>query len=99
MKHKVYISGPMTGLPKFNYPSFRRMERQLVKEGHEVVNPARTGEEDTSHLDSPEWHDYMISAVTRLSGCTAIVMLHGWEDSPGARIERDWAMRMGLSFL
>ena len=43
---KVYIAGPMTGLPQFNVPLFDHVARQLRKQGFDVVSPAE--------LDSPE---------------------------------------------
>jgi hypothetical protein len=43
---KVYIAGPMTGLPQFNVPLFDHVALQLRKQGFDVVSPAE--------LDSPE---------------------------------------------
>ena len=37
---KIYISGPMSGLPENNYPAFHAAARKLRAEGHAVVNPA-----------------------------------------------------------
>lgn len=39
---KVYISGPMTGLPEFNYPAFFAAAEALEARGYETINPART---------------------------------------------------------
>lgn len=101
-KHTVYISGPMTGLPEFNYPAFHEAEARLRALGHEVINPAVTGDADTSHIDSPTWHDYMASAVKQMERSTALHQLPGWWRSFGAWIERvvAWKMRLervGLS--
>lgn len=43
---KLYIAGPMTGVPEFNIPLFDRVARQLRTHGYDVVSPAE--------LDSPE---------------------------------------------
>lgn len=37
---RVYVSGPMTGRPGYNYPAFDAAEGRLVAQGHFVVNPA-----------------------------------------------------------
>ena len=37
---KVYISGPMTGLPDFNHPSFDYKAERLIEMGFMPVNPA-----------------------------------------------------------
>lgn len=42
---RIYISGPMTGLPDGNIPAFNAAAERLRTEGHFVINPA-----DISHL-------------------------------------------------
>jgi len=41
---KVYIAGPMQGIPNFNYPLFNEVANEFRMLGHEVFNPA---EKDT----------------------------------------------------
>ncbi len=92
----VYISGPMTGIRDFNRAAFHDAAARLEEAGLVVINPAITGEEDTAHLRRVDWHDYMMSALDRLRGATAICFLEGWEESFGARIEALVAEKMGL---
>ena len=85
---KIYLCGPMTGLPQHNYPLFDRMAECFRHVGFEVVNPAETGRLMPS--DST-WDDYMANAMEQLRKCDAVVCLPGWQSSKGARREVMWA--------
>ncbi len=85
---KLYVCGPMSGLPFLNFPAFEAETARLRALGYEVVNPA---EVNPDH-DTP-WTECMFSDLRELCGCDGIVMLPGWEASPGAQIERLWAVR------
>ena len=42
-KPKIYIAGPMRGLPDFNYPKFNYYAAIYRSVGWEVENPAEIG--------------------------------------------------------
>lgn len=88
----TYIAGPMTGLPDFNFPAFDAVAAELRARGTEVVNPADNGAEGT---DKP-WTHYMRLGLLGLLECDAIVLLPGWENSRGARLERHVAEQLGM---
>ena len=98
-RHVVYISGPMTGIKDFNYPAFAQKSQELRRCGFVVINPAVTGEEDTSNLESVEWHDYMISAIDRMRKATALYQMRGWWRSYGAWVEFIVARKMKLRMI
>lgn len=87
---KVYISGPMTGLPDYNYPAFNACAEHLRALGHEPINPARPGE------DGWDWVAFMRRALCDLSEADGIYMLPGWLNSRGACIEERIARDLDL---
>lgn len=80
---KIYLSGPMTGLPDLNYPAFNRATKILRSLGYEVYNPAEWEETNNkgvfNHLLAFE--DYC-SYIVR--SAHMLVVLPAWEDSVGA---------------
>jgi len=87
---KLYIAGPMTGIKDLNFPAFHAIAATLRAAGHEVENPAEINPDPTA-----EWTDCMFADLKALSTCDGIVMLEGWQQSPGAQIEKLWAGRTG----
>lgn len=88
---RIYIAGPMTGLPEFNYPAFNTAAHQLRVEGHHVENPASN---PTPACGS--WLGYMRMALAQLVTCDEVHTLPGWEQSRGARVEVMVADMLGL---
>lgn len=86
----VYLSGPMTGLPEFNYPAFNTLAAQLRRHGFVVNNPAENG------MAGRSWGECMRVAIKQLCDSDVIVMLDGWQDSRGARIEISMAGDLGV---
>ena len=37
---RIYLAGPMSGLPELNYPAFHAKAAELRAAGHHVENPA-----------------------------------------------------------
>jgi hypothetical protein len=79
---KVYISGPMSGLPDLNFPAFNAEAERLRALGYDVVNPAELNPDPTK-----PWHACMRVDIAALMSCDVIAMLPGWERSKGAKAE------------
>jgi len=79
---KVFISGPMTGLPDFNRKAFFEAEEKLRNAGFSVFNPAWLRFDEF-------WDSKAIATVdlAALSQCDYIYQLEGWENSLGATAE------------
>jgi hypothetical protein len=89
---KLYISGPMTGLPDFNRPAFVRAEDDLVARGYNVWSPAWL---PPGH----DWEWYMTQCLAALPTCDGVALLPGWRYSRGANIEVAAAHDRGLCVL
>lgn len=98
----IYIAGPMTGIPQFNFPLFDRTAASLREQGYDVRSPAELDEEATREaaLASPDgapgsgstngesWADFLARDVKLIAdGVEAVAVLPGWETSKGARLE------------
>ena len=92
---RIYIAGPMTGLPEYNFPAFHAAAERLRQAGWEPVNPA---ENFDGRTDLPR-EDYLRADVKLLIECDAVAMLSGWEDSRGAKLEYLLARELVLPVL
>ena len=91
-KQKVYIAGPMTGLPNFNFDRFHAAEKLLFGYGYDVVNPATL---DNGSTDKP-WEYYMRLALRAMLECDMIYALAGSQNSRGAMIEIELARKLNM---
>lgn len=94
MTNRIYLAGPMTGLPEFNYPAFHAEAARLRQLGYHVENPA---ENATPACGS--WAGYMRQALAQLVTCETIALLPGWLASRGANIERALAVDLGIKII
>lgn len=87
---RLYLAGPMQGLPEHNFPAFNAEATRLRELGYTVVNPAELNEPGTP------WVTCMRTDIRMLLLCDAIAMLPGWEKSRGANLEWMIATELGM---
>lgn len=85
---KVYVAGPMTGLPDFNRPAFHAYAGQVEACGHIALNPA-IFPLGLTHAQYMELCRPMVAIADEIH------MLPGWANSKGAQMEHDWATCSG----
>ncbi|WP_460060098.1 DUF4406 domain-containing protein [Pseudomonas sp. H2_H09] len=88
---RIYLSGPMTGLPNLNFPAFAAMTTTLRDSGHAVTNPAEL------NPDGGSWNDCMRRDIAALMECDTVATLAGWQDSRGASLEVHIGKELGMT--
>lgn len=98
--NKIYISGPMTGKPEYNYPAFNQMAALLRSNGYTVFNPAEIRKPLFQFGSENElWIWYMKKAISMLMKADTVVLLPGWEKSNGVCIELVLAKELGYKIV
>ena len=109
MSEKLYIAGPMSGYPQFNFPAFQEAATTLRGQGMEILSPAEMDDPETvkltmasahgvvqTDLHGLTWGDFLARDVKIVADiATGVVVLHNWERSKGARLEVANALSAG----
>lgn len=107
---RLYLAGPMSGIPQFNFPAFFAATKRLRDLGYDIVSPAELDEEHirTQALSSSDgapdkvdrsWGDFLSRDVKIVADAVkGIVFLPGWEKSRGARLEAFVGLLCGHNF-
>lgn len=110
---RVYIAGPMRGIPYLNFPAFDDAEKHLRESKCLPVSPAEMdrqagfdpltlpAETDWTDLDSLDFslHAAIDRDLAALKNCDAIYLLNGWQKSRGATAEKGIAEWLGLTVM
>lgn len=98
---KIYLAGPMRGIPESNYPAFRDGAANLRAAGHIVFSPV---DWDVENHGANGCHSEAFDLRKALAAdmewicleADAVALLPGWEASKGATAERATAIALGL---
>lgn len=99
---KGYLCGPMTGLPKNNFPAFREAAKKLRAQGYEVISPCEMDEIDGCYENNrPSMETirkFAVRDILALSKCNAIFLMRHAEKSKGCKAERAYARWTRMTF-
>lgn len=106
---RVYLAGPMSGIPEYNFPAFRSATVALRNDGYDVLSPVEMDEEQgldpagfkDGDLAPETYADVLSRDIRRIAetNVEAIVVLPGFERSGGARTEVAFGQALGLPIL
>jgi len=100
-KLRIFLSGPMTGHENFNFDKFNFIENVLKQYGVDVVNPVRICKKYKKEhvLGDKAVFDKMVAEQQEAEKtCNAIMLLHGWQNSKGVKLELKTAANLDFKF-
>lgn len=104
MKKKIYLAGPMRGYAKWNFPAFDKNAYYLRNQGWDVLSPAEMDRAIGFDENDPDvvfteqdFYYAMRRDYEAILKSDAIAFMPGWEGSTGAKLERDFAGKLGLT--
>lgn len=87
----IYIGGKVTGLSRIEAShKFGAVQRPLIQEGHRTIVPLDIVPKDAS------WEVAMRICIAALMTADELHLLPNWNESRGAMIERDIAMKLNI---
>ena len=92
MRNKtIYVAGKMYGLPESQVrEKFEKAAADLEDKGYRVVSPASDMQRGMS------WEDTMRHSIKSMLDCDEVHLLPCLQESRGAQLERDIAIRLGM---
>src|SRR5438132_12844106 len=92
----LYVASPYRGNLVYNIRRTREASAAIWRMGHVALCPhANTAHFDTFFPDIPD-EAYLSSDLLLLERCDGLVLVPGWQQSSGAKAERDHAVKLRL---
>lgn len=104
MKQSVFIAGPMSGKPNYNFEAFDKAELHLEELGYRTFNPAHLGRVALSKYGdvpygSHSYKELLAATIKAVVQSDCIYLLKGWENSRGAKQELSTAIDLGKEII
>jgi hypothetical protein len=78
-KLTIYLAGPMSGYPQFNYPAFHKAAKELREAGYNVISPAEHNPEAMLKV-AIESKDGLVDGIKPIDNRNAQVAGETWGD-------------------
>ncbi len=92
MSKTIYITGKVSDLPEEQWrEKFDRAAEGSRSSGHRVLYPASIGPEGDDH------ETVLRNRIKMMLGCDEVHFLPCWQECRGAQLERDIAVRLGMT--
>lgn len=109
MSRRLYLAGPMSGYPAYNFTAFSEAAKLWAAWGYEVHTPFAANSRawqrihgrdfdpfnDVCDWGDPSLNEMMVEDLADLCRSDAVAVLAGWEKSKGARAELVFAINLG----
>ena len=95
----LYLAGPISGKNQKemyqNLERFAEKARELRSLGLKIFSPAE------SEPPNKKWEWYLASDIDTIykEKFDGIYLMQGWKESPGAKLEREVALNLGLKII
>lgn len=99
LKGPIYVSGPMSHYPDYNFPAFRWACLELRGRGFEVLSPHENGQPGPEISPNDAWIYYMRLDIQLITKANLVVVLTSWECSRRARYEVEIAHALHIPVL
>lgn len=100
---RVYLAGPMTGYPEWNFPAFREAAYELRLRGVQVWSPAERdlekGFDPSSRNEDFDLEEALREDLQAVLASDAVVVLPGFERSAGTLLEVITAEAAGIPWM
>jgi hypothetical protein len=91
MSKTIFVAGKMYGLPEAQVrEKFEKATTDLQGQGYTVISPVSDMEPGKG------WEDTIRKSIKSMLDCDEVHLLPCWQESRGAQLERDIAIRLGM---